>query len=92
MQAGTIAPDPRENPWLAARNAWENPSGNAPDEKYQAVVQATIDAWTLAFTWDCAADGNVLIDEVTTEDRKELAIWKNFEQSYMAAPMVGGLA
>jgi hypothetical protein len=34
LQAGAIAPDPRENPWLAARNVWENHSGSsAPGEK-----------------------------------------------------------
>ena len=69
LQAGATAPDPRENPWLAARNVWENPSGSgAPGEKDQAVVQATIDAWTLAFMWDYAPDGNILINEVTTKD------------------------
>jgi hypothetical protein len=82
---------------IAARNAWENPrlvprGSSAPAEKDQAVVQATIDAWTLAFMWDYAADGDRLVNEVTTKDGNEPAIWKNFEQCYMAAPMVGVLA
>jgi hypothetical protein len=55
-------------------------------------VQAMIDAWTLAFMWDYAVDGNLLTNEATTKDGNEPAIWKNFEQSYMTAPMVGVLA